>query len=226
LKSFAGVCVLAAMLVFCAFAGPAVSQSWSSGATNGLTSVSWSLSGNTYTWILTNNSGHAGDSSPNWDVLVWSLEPFGIHKPTSWTAPSGWIWSDNGGKQQFEVTRSADKYTSSSVAPGASVTFTYTENRSAPLVNSKGMQPRGLAFLAHVAAVKPKTQSRCGKNEWISTTVHGLGNSWYDTSYATDPPQQKTAPEPGGVLILAVAGSWLITCLSRDGRRAASCKTG
>jgi hypothetical protein len=182
--------------------------------------VEWSLTGNTYTWTLFNNSGLEGDGTPGYDVLIWSLQPFQVKEPLSWTAPDGWEWTSAGGHQQFEIANPDSKYKSPvAIAPSGSAVFTYTFDPDAPLVNSHGPQPTGIAFLTHAAAVHTEPIINHGVKEWVATSAPGLGPSWYDVSISYDPPT--VVPEPSGILGLTVATAWLVTCLVRNGKRTA-----
>ncbi|MDO8587279.1 MAG: hypothetical protein Q7T82_09590 [Armatimonadota bacterium] len=205
--------------------GSLLGQSLSSSGSAGLTTVRWSLSGNTYTWTLTNNSGHSGDGSTDYNLLVWTLQPFRVPKPLNWTAPDGWTWSDNGGHQVFELAQSQQKYTSpAALAPGDSAVFTYTIDPSAPTVNSNGSQPAGLAFLAHTAAVGNAPIVDGQVTRWTPVSAPIFGASWFDASYTVDAPAP--VPEHGGLLVLAVATSWVVTCVVKSGRRAVNYKNG
>ncbi|MDO8684444.1 MAG: hypothetical protein Q7N50_13290 [Armatimonadota bacterium] len=192
-------------------------QSWSNAATAGLTTVNWFLEENTYTFTLTNNSGFIGDSSPGYDLLVWSLQPFQIPKPTSWTAPDGWEWKSSGGNQAFNAPSNRKYYSPPAVAPGESMVFTYTFDPAAPFVNTNGSQPEGIAFLAHVGAVESAGSENNGITEWTPKEVEGLGASWYDESVVINTNDTTpTVPEPSGTLVLAFGSVWIITCLARS----------
>lgn len=171
------------ILVICA--GMAFGQNPNSARTSGLTTVISELEGNTFTWTLFNNTG-PGDNQPEWDVLIWSLQPFGLPDPVSVTAPTGWEWSHNG-YNKFQIKNKSDKYESSpAVPPGGSLEFKYQVD----LAEIGNIDQSNISFLAHVAAVKPLPIAKAGKLQWIATAVDGE-YSWHDKS---------ETPEPGAIL--------------------------
>ena len=198
----------------------APAQSLSDAATTGLTTVQWSRASNTYTWTLTNNSGSAADSTTGYDVLVSSLQPFGVPAPVSWTAPAGWEWRANGGYQAFEISQPSRKYYSGpAIGPGQSAAFTYTFEPGTPLINGGGSNPGGPAFLTHVAAVKTTPTVKGDALSWTPTSVSGLGASWHDAS-TTSPAPTPGVSEMPGALALVIGALWLVTCALRARRRA------
>lgn len=215
----------ATFIIICLMILPAAwGQSWSSSASVGLTKVEWRLSGFTYTWTLTNLSGPA-DGLPDYDLLVWSLQPFRVPAPVSWVAPQGWEWNGQG-HQSFRLISSANSYSSPpALAPGESVEFTYTFDPSAPLVNSQGEQPDSLAFLSHVAAVGSVPTESGGVREWEPVSDPTRGRSWYDAASSSEQSTGDT-PEPSGALVCALGSAWLFTCLTRYGRRASASRSG
>lgn len=213
--------LLASLLLFAALSGAAFAQSWTDRQSSGLTTVSWHLTDNTYMWLLTNNSGYPGDSTDGYDIIIWSLQPFGVTAPISWTAPQGWTWDSDGAWRSFRIANKPEKYSSPpALAPGSSAVFTFTFDPTAPLINSTGRQPEGLAFLAHVAAVSEVPIVEGNVRHWTAASAAQYGSSWHDTSTS------QIIPEPSGALVLAIAGSWLITCLIRNRKRAANYRHG
>lgn len=196
------VLLLAIILLMCA--GAAYGQSLNSAQTIGLTSVISELNGNTFTWTIINNTGPT-DGNLDWDVLVWSLQPVGLPKPSQVTAPSGWEWV-SGGHSKFQIKSSKEKYTSSSaIQPGESLVFQYQVEQS-KLWN---VNPQNIEFLAHVAAVEPTPTVNGDKLQWTPTTVDG-SSTWHDKS--------SSIPEPGAVLPFLLACS-AIASIAKSVRR-------
>jgi hypothetical protein len=53
--------------------------------------------------------------------------------------------------------------------------------------------------------------------EWPSVWLTGIRQSWYETASNYDT-ASGPVPQSGGMLIVAVAASWLVTCISRRRR--------
>jgi len=162
-------------------------------STTGLTSVASSLQGNTFTWDLYNPSG-PGDGTPNWDILIWSLQPDDLPAPTEWSAPSGWSWQKSAGGG-FRLDDNSRKYEvgGPAVEPGEHMIFTYTIDDAASYAGR-------LSFLAHVGAVNGTEAAGGGAFRWLSVQTPN-GRTWFDR-----PSLQILTPpvgEPGGALVLA-----------------------
>lgn len=176
------------MLMF-ALVLPAHAQNWNAAVTSGLTGVNASRLGNTWTFILTNQSGI---SAPEWDVLAWSLEPFNVSEPSSVTMPSGWNWKD-AHWEQYVVDPTQKYYTPPALAPGQNYTFTLTFDPGAALINVEPLLGDQIGFISHVGAVVPGSGSIDGTQKWNSYTTE-FGNTWYD--------RPGPVPEPGSLLAL------------------------
>lgn len=177
---------------------PVCAQTWSSAIYSGLTSVESRFENGTYIWTLTNNSSLAGDDDPSFDILVWSLTPFQVQEPLSYTPPEGWRWAGN--RWELASSPSRKYYTPDALAPGKSVRFLYTPDPEGKLLNANGPQPQGLSFIAHVAAVAPGSGSEDGNLRW-KPTASRYGNTWYDKSGSAS--YSDPVPEPRGLLGLA-----------------------
>ena len=168
--------------------GAACGSSLHGARTSGLTSVTSESSGNVFTWTVVNNTG-PGDGQPGWDVLIWSIEPFGFPDPVRVIAPPGWEWNDRG-FGRFEIQWPCSKYSSPpAIPPGGSLVFTY--EIGSPSASEPG-------FLAHVGAVLPEPTQVGGVTHWTPTTVAGH-SSWFDRSS-----QGSASPEPSAILALLV----------------------
>lgn len=191
--------VIAAIFVL---AVSACGQSINSARTQGLVSVHSHREGSVFTWTVVNNTGPA-DGQPGWDVLVWTLQPFGIADPVSVVAPDGWEWTEKG-FSRFLLEDSSEKYYSPpSIAPGASLTFIYD-------VGSDYDDSPELAFLAHVGAVLPQPMQTITGPKWIKTTADGE-TGWHDLATVNN------SPEPQSILAILVWCAGLIG-LSRKGK--------
>jgi hypothetical protein len=60
--------------------------------------------------------------------------------------------------------------------------------------------------------------ARISPEEPASASRNGIGPSWYGavSGHST---HSAPVPQPGGLLIVAVAASWLVTCITRNRRR-------
>jgi hypothetical protein len=173
----------------------AVAQNWNSGVTTGLTSVDFLQSGNDYTITLHNLSGTSADTnSPDYDVIVWSLELFNFYTPDegSILAPTGWTWDS--AKCTFVVTPSQKYKTGPSLAPGGTFTFNYHSSASA-LSNTDSHAPMN-GVLAHVGAVDP-TKPGSSTVQWTAV------GSPYGPTWSDQPGND--VPEPGSLMSLAGA---------------------
>lgn len=55
-------------------------------------------------------------------------------------------------------------------------------------------------------------------NEWTSVSLNGAGQpNWYEAT-SDDGTASSPVPRSGGLLIVAVAASWLVTCITRNRR--------
>ncbi len=196
---------------------PAVAQSWSSAKTSGITIVESMLDTdtNTYTWTLTNGSDSPGTPL----AIIWTLQPFNVPAPISWTAPVGWEWTSHGW-ETFEIEASNQKYyTPPAIAPGQSVVFTYTFNPVAPIANQRDDGSDALGFLSHVAQVEPGSGSLDGSKKWTAVTNPVYGQTWHDRCAVDDDPEYPPVPEPASLLTLAF-GLTSLTTLAVRRRRA------
>ena len=184
---------LAVVAVVLLVASAAGGQSLNSARTSGLTSVISRQSGNTFTWMLHNNTG-SGDGEPGWGVLVWSLQPFGMPEPVRVQAPNGWGWVARG-HGRFEIESPSKKYESPpAIPPGGSLVFMYEVDPLA-LSGNESLQPE---FVAHVGAVRLQPTSFGGVTRWTAVWVDGE-SSWFDVPDVPEP----TAVLP--VLLLCTA---------------------
>jgi hypothetical protein len=170
--------------------GAVFAENPNSAVTDGLTSVISERQGNTFTWIITNNTGF-GDADAGWDVLIWSISPDGLPKPVETWAPEGWEWV-SGGQGRFEISDKNRKYeTTPAIAPGGTAVFQYT------VAANVGDLPNP-TFTVHVGAVLPDPVVSGDTVRWVGTTVDGRP-SWFDrptTVHRSGSP----APEPTGFL--------------------------
>lgn len=165
-------------------------QSWDSALTTGLTGVEASLTDNTWEFILTNQSDVF---IPEWDILVWSLEPFNVPAPSAVTMPAGWEWKD-AHWEQYVVDPTGKYYMPPALAPGENYTFTLSFDAGADPINLEPSLNGQLGFLSHVGAVIPGSGNTDGTDMWDSYTVAGLGDTWHDRS--------GPVPEPSSILAL------------------------
>lgn len=184
---------------------PAKAGSWSSAMTSGITIVQsvFDTNTNTFTWTLTNDSDKPGVPC----AIIWSLEPFNVPAPTSWTAPGGWTWTERGW-ETFEIDDPSEKYyTPPAIAPGQSAVFTYTVDPEAPRINPYGSgydgDPDAIGFITHIGAVVPESGTLDGSVRWIAATTP-YGSTWWDRCTVTPgiiiyPP----VPEPSSLAVLA-----------------------
>lgn len=178
------------LLLMMLFVVPAHSQDWNANLTNGLTGIQETLVGNTWTFVLTNQSDLA---VPEWDVLVWSLEPFNVPSPSAVTMPTDWTWKD-AHWEQYVVDPTQKYYTPPALSPGESDTFTLTFDPGAPLINVEPSLNGNLGFLCHVGAVVPGSGSLDGQTKWVSYTTPEFGDTWHD--------RPGPVPEPSSLLAL------------------------
>lgn len=190
----------------------AQAQSWSSAITSGYTSVTSTFIDGTYTWRLTNMSSLAGDMDSDFDVLVWELIPFQVREPLSWKAPEGWTWA--GDRWRVAGSPSMKYYTPGALGPGQTIEFQYTPNPSGAMLNSKGPQPSGLGFIAHIAAVLSGSGSSDGSRPWKPAWTE-YGSTWFDRASTTC---GETVPEPTGFVAM-LAGLLSIGCRMMSRRR-------
>lgn len=187
-------------------------QNPNSAQTSGLTKVTSTLTGNTYTWVVTNMSN---TSNASWDVLGWSLIPYNVPTMVAYTAPSGWTWKGSGWGQ-VDVNSSDKYFTPPALGPGQSFTFTYTFDPNGKIINSA---PGGLQFLTHVGAVVPGSGNLTGTDKWSGTSVSlssfstldfslqgGSSNTWYDRSLLGTP---TPVPEPASIALTGIGLAWL-----------------
>jgi hypothetical protein len=189
MKSALLLCCLVLAATACT---PVLAQSWNSGQVTGLTSVDVSSSGNQWTFVMHNLSGTQGDTnSPNFDILVWSLELFNFHAPNIGTivAPTGWTWNDK--KDTFEVTNNQKYFTGPALAPGGTFTFSY-QSTSSVLSNTDTHAPMN-GVLAHVGAVD-STKPGNSTVQWKAFNTPN-GQTWHDRS-------GNNVPEPASIMSL------------------------
>ena len=175
-------------------------------STTGLSAVILSQQGNIFTWALSNNTGPK-DDLPEWDVLLWTLQPEGFPNPQNWTAPTGWEWSNTGGGA-FRLLNSDEKYlvNGPSVKPGESVTFTYTVS---PLAVPSPEELKNAYFITHVGAVSGFMMKNGEADSWIAMETPN-GKSWFDKD---DLKFTSPVPEPSGYLafiigLIGAFGAW------------------
>lgn len=182
-------------------AGAAHSQEWNSSIRTGLTSVSWQFENGAYVWTLTNNSSLAADDYPEFDILVWTLTPYRVQEPSSWTAPEGWTWD---GKRMTLESNSGKYRTPFALGPGQSLTFTYQPDPGGKIINASGPQDMGMHFASHVGAVIPNSGTFDGIDRWEEYRAEGLGFTWHDQP-GTPYPRVPVA-EPSGLLAFSFGG--------------------
>ncbi len=202
----AGLLALAMVLIM---AGTAYSQDWNCAVDTGLTSLTWTMDGDTYVWTLTNNSSLAQDNYPGFDILVWDLVPYRVKEADSWTAPEGWTWN---GKRMELDSKSGKYLTPYALGPGQSITFTYRPKVDGSYINNSGPIDSGLHFTAHVGAVIPNSGALDGTNPWKEYRDPGFGKTWHDRIYGRGHPLV-SVPEPSGLLTLAFGGAGLASFL-------------
>lgn len=184
--------VLSLLLVL--VCGGAFAQSWESALTNGFTSVDFSKVGYEYTITVYNMTGILGDPTENYDVLVWTVEPFNLPAPQDiLEMPAGWAW-EGGGFKMFAIVDDSQKYyTPPALGPGEFYTFKYTSTLLTP-ANQGGPEDGSAGFLCHIAAVD-SSMPGSATEKWIPYEPEGMPRTWYDKSIPV--------PEPGGLLALA-----------------------
>ena len=177
----------------------AQAQSWDSAVTSGLTEVSATHVGNVWTFVLTNRSK---ESVPEWDVLIWSLQPFNIPRPISITCPNGWDWSGTGW-EQYRVDPNRKYHTPPAIDENG--VFTIVHEDGAPSINVEESLFGQPGFQCHVGAVVPGSGSSDGTIPWEpAQTIYG--ETWFDRSISV--------PEvPAG--LLAMLGTLGIGLLRR-----------
>jgi len=185
----------------------AFGQNENSAWTSGLTSVFVHVSGNTFIWTVTNNTGQL-DANPLWDVIIWSVQPIGIPDPIRTEAPAGWHWKSKG-HSNFEIKQANQKYKSNpAIAPGESMLFIMEfDPDNIP-------DPQSISFITHVGAVKPTPVESGGVKTWTPMVVDGQP-SWFDKSTV----EHSETPEPSAilpVLLLCSAFASLIKLKTRD----------
>lgn len=198
--------IVTALITLLALVVPVHAQSWSAAQTSGITLVTSSLDPmtNTYIWTLTNGSGQFDLPT----VLIWSLEPFNVPAPIAWTAPAGWTWSGNGW-QSYEITDSGEKYYAPpAVAPGQSVTFSYTFDPAAPKINPFGEgyigSPTAIGFISHVAQVVPGSGTLDGSVRWTEDPNSIYGQTWFDRCIVEGDKDYPPVPEPSSIFAMMV----------------------
>ncbi len=209
------IAVTAAILLVLTAAGVAHAQNWNSGQETGLTSLTWDVTGNLYTWNLTNNSGLASDPYGSFDILIWSLMPYRVREPLSWTAPEGWTW--NG--RSMELASNSGKYmTPFALGPGQTMTFTYLIDPEGDYINSSSPIDDRMYFNAHVGAVIPNSGSLDGSDRWEEYYVQNLGQTWHDRAWVRPDDDINVIPEPGGWLALSLGACGLLAAGARRRR--------
>lgn len=213
-----------ALLLLITLTLPAGAVSWSTAKTAGITQVESTLDSvtNTYTWALTNLSG-TPESPVSDHVIAWWIQPFNVPEPVSYTAPGGWTWSGIGKTwENFGIAQENKKYyTPYSLAPGQSLTFTFTFDPGSDLVNidPDAGEPGVPAFLCHVGAVVPGSGTLDGSERWIASSKAHFGSTWYDRP-ATFTRPTPVVPEPGGLITMAFGLTAFGGLLTRLRRRA------
>ncbi|NIR03471.1 MAG: hypothetical protein GTN78_25270, partial [Gemmatimonadales bacterium] len=106
--------------------------------------------------------------------------------------------------------RSRKYYTPYAIAPGQSLTFTYTPDPSGAPVNSRGPQPESLSFVVRAAAILPGSGALSGSRPWELTSGDEFGSTWHDRPSLLPVPATDAVPEPRGVLVMALGmcGLW------------------
>lgn len=202
--------VLATLLLIALTTTPVYAQRWNSAITSGLTSVYSIFENGAYTWTLQNNTSLARDTEPAFDILVWELVPYQVRQPLSWAAPEGWEWS---GDRWKLVQPNRKYYTPHALGPGAAIVFRYAPDPKGALVNSRGPQPEGLGFVAHVAAVVPGSGSANGSVKWIPVDTP-YGQTWYDRP-TVNRLDLEPVPEPNSFFLIAAMCGLGLACARR-----------
>lgn len=154
---------------------PAQAQSWDSALTTGLTEVNASHVGNVWTFVLTNRSA---ESVPEWDVLVWTSQPFNIPRPIIITCPNGWDWTGTGW-EQYRVDPNRKYYTPPAIEENG--VFTIVHEDGAAFMNPEDSLFGQPGFACHVGAVVPGSGSSDGSIPWEpAQTIYG--GTWFDRS--------------------------------------------
>lgn len=214
------------VLLLAALALPANAGAWSSAQTSGITLLHSMLdmSTNTFTWTLTNGSARPGIP----DALIWSLQPFNVPAPITWTAPDGWVWTTNGWAT-FGIDDNSEKYyTPPAIAPGQSAVFTYTVDPESPRINPYGSgydgDPDAIGFITHIGQVVPDSGTLDGSTRWIAATNPLYGATWYDRcTVESEPPEPPEppyppVPEPSSLAVLAFGLTSLASLAARRRR--------
>ncbi|MBP6965679.1 MAG: hypothetical protein KBC96_14885 [Armatimonadetes bacterium] len=191
---------------------PAAAESWDSAIYTGLTSVSWSLEGDTFVWTLANESGRGMDVYDDYDILVWSVTPCRVREPLSWTAPEGWDWD---GRRMKLAAESGKYYSPYAIGPGQSLTFTYRPDPDGKYVNTSGPQDSGMLFTVHVGAVVPYSGTLDGLDRWEEYRVRSLGASWHDIPGVGVGLAGTVIPEPSAFLGLGFGVLALASMVAR-----------
>lgn len=202
--------LLSFVLLLVIVSGSAFAQSWNSALTEGLTAVQFTKVGTEYTMVLQNLTSLPGDTRPDFDVLVWALEPFNVPAPeTILESPEGWVW-DGAVWKMFEIADETQKYyTPPALAPGGTMTFRYVSTLTDP-ANHGGPADGSPGFLAHVAAVDPLAPGPTQK--WTAVVPEGFNTpTWNDHS----------VPEPGSLLALSTGLIGAVGLILRKRRNSA-----
>lgn len=188
--------MLVGLLLLLLASGTAFSQSWNAAITTGLTAVGYTQVGNVYTITLYNMTGIPGDTTEGYDMLVWSLQAFNMPAPeTMLSMPDEWKWRD-GKWTLFAVEQNNRKYyTPPSLAPGQSLTISYTSSL-ATSANNGGPADGSAGFMAHVAAVDSSIPGS-DTLRWTPYQSSDLPSSWFDHSTIVT-----ELPEPGSMIVL------------------------
>lgn len=145
-----------------------------------------------YNWFLTNNTGTKG-SPVNFDVLVWSMQPFNVpvYSSTPYalmadgiTADASWKWKTCGW-DSYNVASNEKYSTPPAIAPGETKKFVYKFERQylGTIGENTDTNEIGgeIGFTAHIAAVVWNSQK--GKWEAAPSCVYSsVSNSqtWFD----------------------------------------------
>lgn len=226
MKKILLTCGLVALLVVTA-AG-AFAQSSSSSITTGLTSISVAKSGSAvsgwdYEFTLLNKSI---DQYADWDVLVGEFSVFATGPdinpgnkvdypdPISWSAPTGWTWSNQGWKND-SIDFNAQKngswyYCPPSLKPGESLS-------GFRLHYSGDYGTDTFAYAAHVFAVNPNAVWDSSNNAWSYTsatvnltpsiyaaTTSGPAQTWWDKPGTNPNPRPPRVPEATSLVLGAL----------------------
>ena len=201
--------VIASLLLVCLVSGSVQAQSWQSAITSGLTGFTVTVSGEDYKITLTNLTGTSTDPNSDYDVLVWTAQPFNLPAPeTIIEMPDGWAWT-SAGWGKFEVAQSNRKYyTPPALAPGESITFRYTSSLQVS-ANRGGPADGSFGFLCHVAAVDP-TRPGSDTERWYEYYPVGMPQTWFDHSTLGFDPPDGAVPEPGSLMVLVPGALWTV----------------